>query len=459
MEYLPLHFDLKAQRCLVVGGGEIALRKVSLLVSAGADIKLVAPLIHQGITDLAKSSRILIERRKYDLSDLEGACLVIAATNDRSVNQQVSEDARRRMTPVNVVDTPDLCTVIFPGIIDRSPVLMSVSSGGRSPVLTRALREKLETLIPQGYSRLAEFLGSMRAELKNRFKDSNQRRHFVENFLNSSESQEVMEGNTARAEKLFQDETTPLVRGEVYLVGAGPGDPDLLTLKALQLMQKADVVLYDNLVSDTVLARVRRDAEFRYVGKRQKDHSMTQEVLNELLVRLASEGKKVLRLKGGDPFIFGRGGEELEQLVANKIPFHVVPGITAASGCASYAGIPLTHRDYSQSVRFVTGHPKDGEVNLAWQEFAHPNQTIVFYMGLSGLKRICENLIQYGRKPSTPIAIISKGTLPDQQVIIGTLETLHQKVEEAGVKAPTLIIVGEVVKLHASLGSLAKRIG
>jgi uroporphyrin-III C-methyltransferase/precorrin-2 dehydrogenase/sirohydrochlorin ferrochelatase len=237
----------------------------------------------------------------------------------------------------------------------------------------------------------------------------------------------------------------------VYVVGAGPGDPDLLTLKALQLMQQADVILYDSLVSPAILERARRDAVKTYVGKKGGGDSTAQESINDKLVRLAQAGHRVCRLKGGDPFVFGRGGEEIESLLEANIPFQVVPGISAANGCAAYAGIPLTHRDYSQSVRFVTGHPKNGEVNLEWQEFAHKNQTIVFYMGLGGLKNICAQLIRHGRSPDTPIAIVASGTLPEQQVVTGNLDTIVELVEQAELSRPTLIIVGEVVAFRDRL--------
>jgi uroporphyrin-III C-methyltransferase/precorrin-2 dehydrogenase/sirohydrochlorin ferrochelatase len=266
--------------------------------------------------------------------------------------------------------------------------------------------------------------------------------------MSSPGAELAMAGRFEAADAYLDNPGDVATAGEVYIVGAGPGDPDLLTLKALQLMQKADVILYDSLVSDAVLARVRRDAHKQSVGKRGGGESTGQETINDQLVRLAREGHRVLRLKGGDPFIFGRGGEEIEALARHGIPFQVVPGITAANGCAAYAGIPLTHRDYSQSVRFVTGHPRDGEVNLEWQEFAHKNQTIVFYMGLGGLEKICANLIAHGRAPETPVAIISRGTTPEQKVVVGTLDTIVSLVQTHEIKRPTLTIVGEVVKLY-----------
>ncbi|MEX2327062.1 MAG: siroheme synthase CysG, partial [Pseudomonadales bacterium] len=383
MDFLPLFFNLKGRQCLLVGGGDIALRKATLLQKAGANIKVVAPEIISELRILLESDsdarRHELHQREYESLDLENISLVVSATDSAAVNVRVSEEAQMHRIPVNVVDQPELCTVIFPAIIDRSPVLAAVSSGGKSPVLTRFLREMLESLIGEGYSRLGTYLGDRRSALKARFGDLDSRRRHTEAFLSSPGAELAMAGKFEQADTYLDQPGESGSAGEVYIVGAGPGDPDLLTLKALQLMQKADVVLYDSLVSDQILDRVRRDAHKQSVGKRAGSESTGQETINDLLVRLAREGHRVLRLKGGDPFIFGRGGEEIETLAEHGIPFQVVPGITAATGCAAYAGIPLTHRDYSQSVRFVTGHPKDGEVNLEWQEFAHKNQTIVFY--------------------------------------------------------------------------------
>lgn len=451
MDYLPLHFDLKSRHCLLVGGGEIALRKAELLEGAGAIVTVVAPSINADICRLLGAAPHRLLERPWESADLDGKALVVCATDDADVNVRVSGEAQARQLPVNVVDHPDLCTVIFPSIIDRSPVIASVATGGHSPVLTRFLREMLEALIGEGYGRLARYLGERREGLKARFRETGPRRRHTEKFLLSAGAEHAMRGEFEAADKYLEAESPGLDVGEVYLVGAGPGDPDLLTLRALQLMQKADIVLYDNLVSDAVLGRVRRDARMQNVGKTAGDDSMQQETINDMLVRLASEGQRVLRLKGGDPFIFGRGGEEIENLAAHGIPFQVVPGITAANGCAAYAGIPLTHRDYSQSVRFVTGHPRDGEVRLEWREFAHENQTIVFYMGLAGLERICENLIAHGRDAATPVAIVSRGTTPEQQVVVGTLGTIAGLVRASEIRRPTLIIVGEVVSLYDSL--------
>jgi uroporphyrin-III C-methyltransferase/precorrin-2 dehydrogenase/sirohydrochlorin ferrochelatase len=450
MRYLPLHFDLQGRDVLVVGGGEIARRKIELLLRSGAKITVVAPNISDPIASVLQENIHALNASVYNLGFLSGKCLVVAATDDVAVNETVSKDAKSLGIPVNVVDSPELCTVTFPAIIDREPLVISVGSAGLAPVLTRFVRELIERTLPERISILAEYLGSRRAKLKNSFTDIESRRRRTEAFMESPGVELAMSGEGEKADvHLFTVDISNAV-GEVYLVGAGPGDPDLLTLRALQLMQKANIVLYDNLVSPRVLDRVRRDASLEFVGKRSGYKSTSQEDINGLLVRLAQEGNRVLRLKGGDPFIFGRGGEEITALIEKNIPFQVVPGITAASGCAAYAGIPLTHRELSQSVRFVTGHPKNGQVDLAWKELSHANETVVFYMGLGGLAHICQQLVAHGRDARTPVAIISKGTTPEQQVFKGTLETITGLAARTRVQTPTLIIVGEVVDFNRS---------
>jgi len=449
MEYLPLHFKLEGSRVLVVGGGSQAFNKATLLTRTGAHIRFVAPRISSQIMALGASHEYLMG--EFETAHLNGVSLVVAATDDATVNSTVAAAANLKGTPVNVVDSPDLCTVIFPAIIDRSPVLVSVGTGGASPVLARYIREIIEGYLPEGLGRLARFLRDTRPQLKIRFSDMQLRRQAVERFMASPGHELAQKGDFAAAEGYLYGLEDEAKTGEVYLVGAGPGDPDLLTLKALQLMQKADVILYDNLVSQAVLGRARRDAQYEFVGKRSGYLSASQESINALLVRLAKAGKRVLRLKGGDPFIFGRGGEELEELIEAGIPFQVIPGITAASGCAAYAGIPLTHRDYAQSVRFITGHPKNSEVQLPWHEFVSPGQTLVFYMGLAGLSDICKKLIVHGKQPETPVAVISKGTTPEQKVVTGTLTTVAEKVLAAALVSPTLIIVGQVVSAPSRL--------
>lgn len=455
MNYFPVFLDLKKRRCLIVGGGDIATRKGRLLAKAGAVLRIVAPEISAELRELVSGSGGELIQREYQSQDLQDCVLVVAATDIETLNQQVSADAQALHIPVNVVDSPVLCTYITPAIIDRSPLVIAVSSGGETPVLARMVRTKLETLIPTNYGKLAQIASQWRDRIKARFTDGDSRRKFWEKILQGPAAELMMNGQEDEANKFITDELdsdqSALTTGEVYLVGGGPGDPELLTLRALRLMQQADVVLYDRLVSDGVMELVRRDAERIYVGKRRSEHAMQQENINQLLVDLAKQGKRVLRLKGGDPFIFGRGGEEIELLAQHNIPFQVVPGITAASGCAAYAGIPLTHRDYAQSVRFVTGHLKSDDPNLSWPELANPTQTLVFYMGLVGLKDICQSLIDNGRAAETPVALIEKGTTQDQRVLIADLKSIADVVAANDVHGPTLFIVGEVVKLHDSL--------
>jgi uroporphyrin-III C-methyltransferase/precorrin-2 dehydrogenase/sirohydrochlorin ferrochelatase len=451
MDFLPVFQNVQGRRCLVVGGGAVGARKAGVLLEAGARVRVVAPQIEDELKAHANLEAVLA---RFEPQHLEGMALVIAATNDRAVNKQVSELAQARNIPVNVVDDPELCSFIMPAILDRSPLMVAFSSGGASPVLTRMMRGKLETVIPQNYSRLAAFAERFRELVKQRVTNPAKRRIFWENVLDGVVAEKVLTGDEASAEAMLQQmlaDEDNIVRGEVYLVGAGPGDPDLLTFRALRLMQKADVVVYDALVSKPIVDMTRRDAERIYVGKRRADHALPQEDINLLLVRLAKEGKRVLRLKGGDPFIFGRGGEEIEELAEHGIPFQVVPGITAAAGVASYAGIPLTHRDHAQSCVFVTGHLKDGTMNLDWEQLARPRQTVVVYMGLHGLDTLCAKLVEHGMPDTTPIAIVQHGTQPTQRVITGTLATMPAIAEREQPQPPTLIIVGGVVTLREKL--------
>lgn len=452
MQFLPLFHNLQDRPVLVVGGGEVALRKARLLHEAGARLRVVAPQILGELQELASTGQCFL--RGYVSDDLQGVALAIAATDDEALNARISLDAKALGIPVNVVDAPALCSVIFPAIVDRSPLVVAVSSGGDAPVLARLIRARIETWIPATYGQLAGLAKKFRQRVKQLLPDVQQRRVFWEEVFQGQVAESVFAGKPEEAERLLEERlagATPRQLGEVYLVGAGPGDPDLLTFRALRLMQQADVVLYDRLVAPAIIELCRRDAERIYVGKRRAEHALPQEQINQQLVTLARQGKRVLRLKGGDPFIFGRGGEEIEQLAAEGIPFQVVPGITAASGCAAYAGIPLTHRDYAQSVRFVTGHLKDGSINLPWPDLVAPGQTLVFYMGLVGLPEICRQLVAHGRSAATPAALIQQGTTQNQRVFTGTLESLPQLVAEHEVRAPTLVIVGEVVSLRDKL--------
>lgn len=456
MNFLPIFLDLRDKSCLVVGGGETAARKSAMLVNAGATVHVA----HDGelaaaFADIRQPGRIVHLRRAFGTELLDGMELVIGAAEDDAIDREVYAAARARHLPVNVVDRPALCSFVLPAILDRSPMLVAIGTGGASPVLARLLRARLETLIPASYGRLAALAERFRDKVKAKFSHAPMRRIFWEKVLQGPVAELVFSGREDEAARLLErtldSEKDEAPKGEVYLVGAGPGNPDLLTFRALRLMQQADVVVHDNLVSEPILEMCRRDAERIYVGKKRANHAVPQEDINMMLVRLAKEGKRVLRLKGGDPFIFGRGGEEIETLVDHGVPFQVVPGITAAAGVASYAGIPLTHRDYAQSVTFVTGHLKDDTPNLDWDAMAKPNQTIVIYMGLQGLPVLAQELVRHGLSPQTPAAIVQQGTTPHQRVVIGTLETLPRLAEEAQLKPPTLIIVGKVVSLHEKL--------
>ncbi len=458
MDYLPLFFDLRNSPILVVGGGSVALRKVRLLCRAGASVTVVAPEIDAQLLQLLQQYGGNWEQAEYQPRQLDQCRLVVAATPHRALNEQVSRRAHALSLPVNVVDDPGLCSFIFPAIVDREPLLVAIGSGGRSPVLVRQLRAKIEALIPSTYGSLAAFVGRFRAQVQAAISSTEQRRSFWESVLNGAIAERVLAGREAAAEAMLQEQLQEQLRqpqqqivGEVYLIGAGPGDPDLLTFKAVRLLQAADVVLYDRLVSEPVLDMARRDAERIYVGKQRAKHAVPQQQINETLLRLAQEGKRVARLKGGDPFIFGRGGEEIELLAEQQVPFQVVPGVTAASGCACYAGIPLTHRDYAQSVRFITGQLKDDTVDLPWSELVNPSQTLVFYMGLQGLPVICRQLQEHGLAAETPIALIEQGTTSHQRTLTGTLATMAERVASRDVHAPTLIIVGGVVNLHHKL--------
>jgi len=455
MEHLPIFINIKQKPTLVVGGGDIALRKINLLLKAKAKVDCLSPLFCEDINTLFKDGYIKLIKKSFEQADIKDYSVIIAATDDSSVNSLISSIAHDKRIPVNVVDSPALSSFIMPSIVDRSPVIIAVSSAGKAPVLARIIRAKLETVIPSSYGILAEIAGEYRQRVKDRFSQIKDRRAFWETAFSGVIAEKVFSGRINEAKDDIEKQLNDSVEmdlGEVYLVGAGPGDPDLLTFKALRLIQQADVVLYDRLVSKGVMELVRRDSELIYVGKKGgSDKSTRQSDINDQLVKLAQSGKRVCRLKGGDPFIFGRGGEEIESLSENGIPFQVVPGITAASGCSSYAGIPLTHRDYSQSCRFVTAHLKNGKTNLPWDEFIVDQQTIVFYMALTGANYICEKLMEHGMHKDMPIAIIERGTMPKQKVYISSLTKLPDLLAKEDIHAPTLMIVGEVVKLNEKL--------
>ncbi|HZP13426.1 MAG TPA: siroheme synthase CysG [Nevskiaceae bacterium] len=450
MNHFPIFLRLQGARVLVVGGGEVAARKIRLLQSAGARIEIVAHELNEELAALVEKNGASKVAAEFEAAQLRGCRLVIAATSDHGLNERVAQAADAAGIPVNVVDDRSRGTFITPSVVKRGPITIAISTAGSAPVLARRLREKLETLLPAEYGRVADFMEKHRPRVKEQVEDG---RRVWERFLDSGAVDRLLAGDEAAAEveleKLLAQKTPA---GEVYLVGAGPGDPDLLTFRAIRLMQQADVVLYDRLLTPGILDLVRRDAERVFVGKGPRQHEMSQDEINALLVKLAKQGKRVLRLKGGDPFVFGRGGEEIESLAAERIPFQVVPGITAANGCAAYAGIPLTHRAYAQTCIFVTGHArKDGELELHWDQLARRGQTLVIYMGLGSLTQLCAKLIEHGLPSDWPAALIEEGTSTHQRVVAATLADLPSNVASAQVKGASLVIVGEVVKLHDRL--------
>ncbi|HEX4152172.1 MAG TPA: siroheme synthase CysG [Steroidobacteraceae bacterium] len=453
MNYFPLFFDLNGQRVLVVGAGAVALRKVQLLLRAHAAVIVVAPQVAPELLRLAAQGHIEIRGREFTAEDLDGARLVIVATARRAVNRWIASLCEARAIPVNVVDDRKASRVIVPAIVDRDPVIVAVSSAGASPVLARRLRERLEALIPLRIGRWASWLAEMRGAARRRIPSAGARRRYFEMLVDGPAERRFVDGDERGARRIAQQllaaAAAPAARGQVTLVGAGPGDPELLTLKALRALQDADVILHDRLVPPAVLEYARRDAERIGVGKAAGGDGTPQETINGLLIEHARRGRRVVRLKGGDPFIFGRGGEELEALAHAGIAFSVIPGISAANGCAAYAGIPLTHRDHSHSVTFVTGHAEGEGEEPDWAALARPQGTAVFYMGLARLERIVTKLMENGAPPDRPAALIAQGTTAGQQVVAATLATIRARCD--GVRSPALLVVGEVAALHETL--------
>ncbi|WP_299021461.1 siroheme synthase CysG [uncultured Photobacterium sp.] len=450
MDYLPIFADLKHRPCLVVGGGDVAWRKTRMLLKAGADVRVIAPKLNADFQRALQAGDITFLAEEFSPLYLDGIFLAIAATDRKAVNALVYQSANQRQVMVNVVDDTQRCSFIVPSIVDRSPIIVAISSSGQAPVLARLIREKLESLLPQHLGRMAEIAGKFRTRLAKNITTLTARRHFWEQAFDGRFSELVAAGQDQEAEHELHSLSKKVEpQGQVALIGAGPGDAGLLTLRALQLMQQADVVLYDYLVSDEVMDLVRRDAELICVGKKAGFHSVPQEETNQLLVHYAQRGKRVVRLKGGDPFVFGRGGEELEVLFDAGIPFQVVPGITAAAGATAYAGIPLTHRDYAQTAMFITGHLKPDSDQLDWSTLARDKQTLVIYMGLLKAQDIELQLITHGRAPETPVAIIERGTQKNQKVLKGQLHELAQLAQHSA--SPALIVVGEVVNLSEKL--------
>jgi uroporphyrin-III C-methyltransferase/precorrin-2 dehydrogenase/sirohydrochlorin ferrochelatase len=458
MDHLPVFLDVKGKRTLIVGNGVSAARKADLLLRAGSDLTVVAPQLGEELSNLAETYAFSHQSTELVADDLKGCLIVFGCSSEDPVNQHLRALAASAGIPVNVSDKTEDCDFIMPAVVDRTPLLIAISSGGTSPLLVRMLKARFETTIPAAYGRLAGFAGGYRDRIKELIPNLTRRRRFWEAMVSGPVAEHIFSSQLTQAESLMESQLREAAvagdqppRGEVYLVGTGPGDPDLLTFRALRLMQQADVVLYDRLIGDGILNLVRRDAERIYVGKLKNNHTVSQEEIGRMLIELAQKGKRVLRLKGGDPFVFGRGGEEIEALSEHGITFQVVPGVTAANGCAAYAGIPLTHRDHAQACVFVTGHEKNGELNLNWKSLIQPRQTVVLYMGLSSLEAITSGFLDHGAPPSTPAAVIENGTRAGQRVITGTLESLMDKTSEAGVKSPALIIVGSVVSLREKL--------
>ena len=469
MDHLPIFLQLRAAPVVVVGGGRIAQRKIELLLKFGARITAVAPHLCQELAERAARGEIGHLPGRFAPVHLAGARLAIAATDCREVNMAVSEAARTRAIPVNVVDDPVLSTFYFPAIVDRAPLVVAVGSAGNAPVLTRWVREQIEAILPGSLGTLARFIGERRQAVQ-RALGPPARRAFWERIVTGTVGSRVLRGDPSGAERDFERElrtsrltalpatgASPL--GEVYLIGAGPGDPDLLTLRALQLLQRADVVLYDRLVPEALLDRARREASRVFVGKgatRSARGSHTDQAhIHELMVRFAREGLRVARLKGGDPCVFGRGGEEMEALARAGIPYVVIPGITAALGAAASAGIPLTHRKLAQSLTLVTGHPLEDEA-LDWTLLARAHQTVVFYMGVAHLEHIVARLRSAGAPERRPAALIERATLPDQRLVRGMLSDIAKLAREAHIVPPALLVVGDVTATATEVAAAAR---
>jgi len=464
MRYFPAFHDLSTRPSLVVGGGEAAARKLRLLLKAGARPVVVAPRVGAEIAALAQAGSLTWHARAFAPADIAGCTLVIAATGLAEVDAAVSAAAQAAGLPVNVVDRPELSSFITPAIIDRDPLVIGISSGADAPILARQLRARLESLLPANLGRLARFAGAFRGAVAAQIGDGVQRRRFWERFFAGPVADKVLAGDEVGArEAMLGLINGRAVRqrdeGSVAIVGAGPGDPDLMTFKALRRLQEADVVLYDKLVGPEIVDYARRDALRVYVGKSKADHAMSQDAINALMAEHALAGRRVVRLKGGDPFIFGRGGEELDYLQRRGIAVEVVPGVTAAAGCAAAAGIPLTLRGTALAVTFITGHARDGEPDLDWASLAAGKQTLAVYMGVSTAGTVARRLIEHGLAAGTPVAVIENGTRPEQRVVTGRLEELDSRLRDAGISGPALIIIGEVARqaLEADLAAELER--
>jgi len=462
MDWFPIFLALGDSPALVVGGGAVALRKTRHLLEAAARVTVVAPSCDPELLTLALEGKVRWRAARFEPEMVVGHRLVIAATDDGDLNRLVAASANRFGVLVNVVDNPALCDFIVPAVVDRSPLVVAVGTGGRAPILARQVRASLEATLPGALGRLAGLMGEWRAKVRREVLRPDARRRLWERVVRGPVAEHLFAGRDAEAHRLMAgmvdgasgagaaDEDSQPPEGEVYIVGAGPGDPELLTLRALRLMQQCDVVLYDRLVSQQILALVRRDADRIDVGKRTGGGGWSQRQIHLAMIRLAREGKRVLRLKGGDPLVFGRGGEEMDSLAGAGVAYQVVPGISAASGCAAYAGIPLTHRDHAHSCVFVSGHNVEA-LQYGWQRLAAPGQTVVFYMALGQTETICRELRRHGLPDTTPAALIAQGTTRDQEILRGTIATLAAIAAQRLPRPPALLIVGEVAGLSERL--------
>ncbi len=463
MDYFPIFAKLRNRPCLVVGGGAVASRKVHQLLKSGARITVNSPILNDDLRRLASDGCIAIQSRSFDPLLIEQNLLIIAATSDPQINREVADTARRKNRLCNVVDDGEASGFIMPSVIDRSPIVVAVSSGGRSPALARIVRQQIDEWLPSRIGMLARWAGKWRDTVNRQIRTHDGRIRFWQRILDGRAAQRVLAGDITAADSNIVGELkqpdNPSNSGEAWIVGAGPGDPDLITRRGLQLLQRADTVLHDRLIAPELLELARRDAEFICVGKQADGPSARQEDINQKLIELVQSGKRVCRLKGGDPFIFGRGGEEVSALAKAGLPFQVVPGISAANGCAAALGIPLTHRGLSSAVTLITGHRADQLLNAAtdaeWSRLAASGHTLVFYMGFGNLERICRKLIGHGLAATTPAAVVQNGTTRHQRVAHGNLENLVDKT--MGMSSPAILIVGEVVSLADQLGWYTQR--
>lgn len=456
MDYLPIFLDLAGKRVVVDGGTTVAARRVERALNAGAHVTVFDPDPGPEIEALLGQENLTFEARLPVEADFTGCRVAYGASEVPERDQFLYRAAKAAGALVNVADEKPLCDFITPSVVERDPITIAISTGGAAPVIARILRARMEAMLPAAYGRLALFLARFRGRIYEAVPNGRNRRRFWENLIEGPVGDAFLAGEEGLAEERLMEDlargSADLKRGEVWLVGAGPGDPDLLTFKALRMMQHADVVLYDRLVGDGIIDLVRRDAERIYVGKKAGNHTLSQREITDIMIERASRGERVLRLKGGDPFIFGRGGEELEDVAARGIPVEVVPGITAAAGCGAAAGIPLTHRDHAQSCVFITAHGAGGVIDHDWTRYARKGQTVVVYMGLNALGDVARAALSQGVEDDMPIAVIDNGTRLEQRVITGTLADIEDKVARAALPGPALIVIGHVVTLYGRLG-------